>query len=152
MLSAFGADVLGDHKGELLLTPHPKEFSRLCGAPLAEVLRSGSALAAAFAKQYGCTLLLKGCTSVVTDGDRLRYNAEGTPALAKGGSGDVLSGIAAAVAARGASPFDAACAASFLLGRAGIFAERAVGCADSVTAPDVIEALPRAIASLAREL
>ena len=151
-LAAFGVDALAGHKGALLLTPHPKEFSRLCGAPLAEVLRSGSALAAAFAKQYGCTLLLKGCTSVVTDGDRLRYNAEGTPALAKGGSGDVLSGIAAAVAARGASPFDAACAASFLLGRAGIFAERAVGCADSVTAPDVIEALPRAIASLAREL
>ena len=148
-LAAFGTDALRGHRCRLLLTPHPKEFSRLCGEPVARVLQEGAALASRFAEEYGCTILLKGCTTIVADGKRLCFNAEGTPALAKGGSGDVLSGIAAALAARGAEPFDCACAASFLLGRAGRLAEKEIGCAESVTASDVAANLPRAIASLA---
>ena len=148
-LAAFGTDALRGHRCRLLLTPHPKEFSRLCGEPVARVLQEGAALASRFAEEYGCTLLLKGCTTIVADGKRLCFNAEGTPALAKGGSGDVLSGIAAALAARGAEPFGCACAASFLLGRAGRLAEKEIGCAESVTASDVTANLPRAIASLA---
>ena len=147
-LAAFGVDALRRRACRVLVTPHPKEFSRLCGEPLGEVLRRGPELAAAFAARYGCCVLLKGCTSVIADGVRLRFNAEGTPALAKGGSGDVLSGIAASVAARGTDVFDAACAASFLLGRAGRLAEQSVGSAYSVVASDVAAALPRAIASL----
>ena len=150
-LAAYGTDVLRGHKCRLLLTPHPKEFSRLCGAPVADVLRNGVELAFRFASEYNCTVLLKGCTSIITDGKRICFNAEGTPALAKGGSGDVLSGIAAAVAARGADAFETACAASFLLGRAGRLAEERVRCADSVIASDVVAALASAIISLKEE-
>ena len=69
------------------------------------------------AAQWGCTVLLKGARSVVAAPDgRFAWNETGNPGLAKGGSGDVLSGIALAMLGQKLAPFDAACAASYLLG------------------------------------
>ena len=149
-LAAYGADALRGHRCRVLLTPHPKEFSRLCGKPLAEVPEGGADLAKSFAAEYGVTVLLKGHVSLVTDGAFTAYVAAGTPALAKGGSGDVLSGIAAALAARGFSPMQAGAGASYLLGSAGCIAAAAQGNEYSVTASDVVSAIPAAIARLSR--
>ncbi len=148
-LAEYGADALRGHRCGVLLTPHPKEFSRLCGKSLSEVLENGADLAKAFAAEYGVAVLLKGHVSLVTDGSRTLYTASGTPALAKGGSGDVLSGIAAAIAARGFSPVPAGAGASYLLGRAGRIAAAAQGNEYSVVASDVIASIPAAIARLA---
>lgn len=149
-LAEYGVGALKGHAGGVLFTPHPKEFSRLCGKELSQVLGSGADLAKGFAAEYGVEVLLKGHVSSVTDGSFTVYTASGTPALAKGGSGDVLSGIAAAIAARGFSPLQAGAGASYLLGSAGSIAAARQGNEYSVTASDVVAALPAAIAQLSR--
>lgn len=149
-LAEYGIGALKGHKCRVLLTPHPKEFSRLCGRSLSEVLEKGADLAKGFAAEYGAAVLLKGHVSLVTDGSFTFCTAWGTPALAKGGSGDVLSGIAAAIAARGLSPVQAGAGASCLLGSAGSIAAAQQGNEYSVIASDVIAALPAAIAQLSR--
>lgn len=148
-LARFGTDILREKRCRVILTPHPKEFSRLCGEPIERVLREGLPLAERFALEYGVTVLLKGNTSIVTNGRQTAFNAEGTPALAKGGSGDVLSGIVASVAARGFGAMESAAGGAFLLGRAGRLAAKAQGNEYSVTAEDVAGAIPRAIAQVA---
>lgn len=149
-LAKYDICALRGHRCRVLLTPHPKEFSRLCGKELSEVLESGADLAKEFAAEYGVAVLLKGHVSLVTDGAFTAYIAAGTPALAKGGSGDVLSGIAASLAARGFSPMRAGAGASYLSGSAGSIAAATQGNEYSVTASDVISALPQAISRLAR--
>ncbi len=150
-LAEYGADILREKSCRAILTPHPKEFSRLCAKPLEEVLRNGAALAKEFAAEYGVLVLLKGHTSIVTNGKFTVFCTEGTPALAKGGSGDVLSGIVASLAARGVSAMDSAACGSWLLGRAGRLAAEAQGNEYSVCPSDVISCLPAAIARLIAE-
>lgn len=146
-LAEYGADILREKSCRVIMTPHPKEFSRVSGREMSEVLTEGSALAKQFAAEYGVVLLLKGHTSVITNGKFSIFNTEGTPALAKGGSGDVLSGIIASLAARGVNGMDAASCGAFLLGRAGVLAQKRFG-EYSVTPGDVIRELPAAILSL----
>ena len=147
-LAEYGVDVLKEKSCRVVLTPHLKEFSRLCGASMEEVSRTGPALAKQFAAEYGAVVLLKSHVCFVTNGRSGRFVTEGTPALAKGGSGDVLSGIAVSLAARGVSAAESAACAAFLLGRAGRLAAEYPSNEYSVTASDVIENLPRAVASL----
>lgn len=147
-LSMYGTDILREKSCRVILTPHPKEFARLCGKSLDEVLTNGPVLAKAFAAEYGVTVLLKGHVSFVTNGKGGIFVNEGTPALAKGGSGDVLSGIIVSLAARGVSAADSAACGSFLLGRAGNYASEYPSNEYSVSACDVVAALPRAISSL----
>lgn len=149
-LAAYGVDILKEKSCRVVLTPHLKEFSRLCGKSVEEVAKNGPALAKQFAAEYGAVVLLKSHTCFVTNGRVGRFITEGTPALAKGGSGDVLSGIAAALAARGISAADSAACAAFLLGRAGRFAAEYPSNEYSATATDVIACLPRAVTSLMR--
>ncbi len=102
---------------KVVLTPHFGEMARLLGISIPEVRENQEALALRSAAQWGCTVLLKGTRSVVAAPDgRFAWNETGNPGLAKGGSGDVLSGIALAMLGQKLAPFDAACAASYLLG------------------------------------
>lgn len=146
-LAEYGADILREKSCRVIMTPHPKEFSRVSGKELCTVLAEGMSLAKQFAAEYGVVLLLKGHTSVITNGKFSVFNTEGTPAQAKGGSGDVLSGVIASLAARGVNAMDAASCGAFLAGRAGIFAEKKFG-EYSVTPSDVIGELPAAVLSL----
>ena len=95
--------------------------------PVKEVLADPVGMAKEFAARYRVTVLLKNNRSVITDGARVAINPTGSPSLAKGGSGDVLSGILVGTCARGVAPFEAACVASYLLGRAGEIAAREMG-------------------------
>lgn len=115
-LSLFGKDILKDRKCAILLTPHLKEFSRLTGLSVEEILRDPVDISKKFAKEYKVVLLLKSASSIITDGENTVLNVTGTTALSKGGSGDILSGFAAGCMARGLSPFDAAVCASYTLG------------------------------------
>lgn len=107
----------------VVLTPHPLEFSRLCGKSVAEIRsdRIGCAIGfanEAFNKAAGGVLLLKGAGTVITDGERVFVNPTGSSALSKGGSGDTLCGMICAFIAEGASPFDAAVTAAYIHGLA----------------------------------
>ena len=144
-IAKFGLNLLSVPRTcKLVLTPHLKEFSRLSGIQIFDIRRDMVGIAKKFAKKFDLTLLLKSNSSVITDGVRVTLNATGSPAQAKGGSGDVLSGFLAGTCARGISPFDACCVAAYVCGRAGEIAASEVGeyCCD---ASDLITYIPRAV-------
>ena len=146
-IAAYGTEVLDKKSCRVIVTPHPKEFSRLTGKPVSDILADAVNEAKAFAAQRNVVVLLKNNRSVITDGERVAINPTGSPALAKGGSGDVLSGLLAGTCARGVAPFDAACVASWLLGRAGELAAEKMG--EYAPDPtDIIGFLPEAILSV----
>ncbi len=147
----FGKGVLANKECKVIITPHPGEFARLCGLTKEEVLADFVGLAERFAREFGVTVLLKNNRSVITDGERTAINLTGTPALAKGGSGDVLSGLIAGACARGLAPYEAACTSAYLLGKAGELAAEEMG-EYAPDATDVIRFLPRAIRSVAGKI
>lgn len=144
VLSAYGKEILKDKRCEVILTPHVKEFSRLTKLPAEEILKDPETLSMNFAKEYGVTLLLKGADSIICDKTRLKINSRGTTALAKGGSGDMLSGYMCGTAARGIDPFGAACCAAFTMGLAAEICseEKTEYCA---TAKDILKNLHNAV-------
>ena len=128
-LNAFGEEIceLKEKKARVLLTPHPKEASRLAGKNVDEILSDPVKAAKELSAKCDCVVLLKGATTVVADGKRVNLIANGTPALAKGGSGDVLTGTICGFAARGIDLFDSACAGAWLCAEAAKDAQREYG-------------------------
>ena len=125
LASAEGREKLAEAKRRVILTPHPAEFARLIGADTATVQADRLALARRFAKEHpSVTLVLKGAATVIAEGDRFTVNVTGSPALAKGGSGDVLAGAIASLLATGLTPYDAARIGVCLHGAAGECMER----------------------------
>lgn len=103
----------------VVLTPHPMEFSRLAGTDVAGVLARRWEIGTEVARRTGAIVLLKGVPTIVSAPDgRVAVVARGTPALATGGSGDVLSGIAATLLAQMSDPFEAVVCAAWAHGRA----------------------------------
>ncbi len=125
-----------------ILTPHAGELGRLLDRPSEEITSSRLASAREAAGAAGAVVVLKGDDTIVTDGERVAVNAIASPALATAGTGDVLSGMTAALLARGLEPFAAACAAVIAHARAGRAAVERIGAAESVIATDVIDAIP----------
>ena len=113
-------NVLRETSAPLILTPHPGEMARLTGQSIAQVNRDRIRTAADFAATYGVTLVLKGANTVVASPDgKIRVNPTGNPGMARGGSGDILAGMIAGLAAQGMAPFDAACCGVYIHGAAG---------------------------------
>lgn len=102
----------------VLLTPHPGEYARLAGGDPREVGNNPFAPEHTMAEEPKITMLRKGCITGIFQGRRQAWHFGGCDGLAKGGSGDVLTGIAGGLLAQGAEPFDAARAAVWLHGRA----------------------------------
>jgi NAD(P)H-hydrate epimerase len=102
-----------------ILTPHPGEFARLLKTETKSVQQDREALAAGFAREQGAIVVLKGHRSVITDGEKIAVNTTGNSGMATGGTGDVLTGLVAALLAQGMAPFDAAHLAAHLHGLAG---------------------------------
>lgn len=100
----------------VVLTPHPGEMARLAGCSIEEIQSDPVASARNMSRKLGCNVLLKGATSCITDGKDVFFCCGAEAGLAKGGSGDVLTGIVTALLAQGLSPVEAACAGSYLLG------------------------------------
>jgi len=146
-LNAFAGRIeeIAGRVAPTILTPHAGELGRLLGRDSTEIDAHRLASAREAAAAAGAVLVLKGDDTIVTDGERLAVNALPAPALATAGSGDVLSGITAALLARGLEPFAAAGAAVFAHARAGREAAARVGLAESVIATDVIAAIPAAL-------
>jgi NAD(P)H-hydrate epimerase len=138
-------------KQSCIFTPHPGEMARCLGSDTKRVNADRAACAQRLAREWNGVALLKGQGTVISSGSRTVVNATGCPGLAKGGSGDVLTGLIAGLWAqmlasgRGAGDlaFQAAALGAWLHGRAGELAE-AEKTAYSMTAKDVIEHLPTA--------
>lgn len=107
-------------KSPVILTPHLGEMARLCGSSIEEIQDNRVEIARAFAKKYHAVLVLKDASTVVAspNGD-VYFNPTGSPALAKGGSGDCLAGIVAAFAAQKMNPTASAVCGVWLHGLAG---------------------------------
>jgi NAD(P)H-hydrate epimerase len=146
-LNAFSGDpgAIAARGAATVLTPHAGELARLLGTDSGDVAAARLGRAREAAAASGAVVVLKGDDTIVTDGERIAVNALSAPALATAGTGDVLSGILAALLARGLDPFAAACAAVFAHARAGRRAAAMVGAAESVIASDVIESIPAAL-------
>jgi NAD(P)H-hydrate epimerase len=110
----------------LVLTPHPGEMARLAGLTIAQVQADRLGVARGFAQHHGCTLVLKGARTLIAHPDgAVAVNTSGNPAQAKGGSGDTLTGIVAALIAQHPDRLaEAVEAAVYLHGLAADFALR----------------------------
>ncbi len=149
VLDADGINALERHIDELslrrglvtVLTPHEGEFFRAGG----DVSRGRESGAAAYAARRGVYLVLKGHRTVIAAPDgRLAVNTTGSDGMAKGGSGDILTGMTASLLAQGMAPFDACCCAVWLHGRAGDLAAAEKG-RRGMTPTDLLEKLPYAL-------
>jgi ADP-dependent NAD(P)H-hydrate dehydratase / NAD(P)H-hydrate epimerase len=143
-LNAFAGQLqrVAAREAATVLTPHAGELGRLLERDSEQVGAHRLASAREAATAAGAVVVLKGDDTIVTDGERLAVNALSAPALATAGSGDVLSGMTAALLARGLEPFAAACAAVVAHARAGRDAAARIGAAESVIASDVIDSIP----------
>lgn len=103
----------------VVLTPHPGEAARLLSVATADVQGDREAAAGQLCEASGAIVVLKGAGTLVRDAGRCFCNDTGNPGMATGGSGDVLAGLLGALLARGLDPFDAACIAVHVHGRAG---------------------------------
>jgi ADP-dependent NAD(P)H-hydrate dehydratase len=130
--------------GPRVITPHPGEFARLLGMEIKAVQAQRQELASAFARVHGIIVVLKGQGTIVTDGRRLYQNITGNPGMATGGTGDVLTGIIAALIGQHLAPFEAAQLGVYLHGLAGDMARDQIG-AVSLIATDLLDFLPAAI-------
>lgn len=136
-------DEFQDRSKPLVVTPHPGEFARLTGKTIAEIEANREGLAVEHAARWGVVVLLKGAGTIVTDGRRCYRNSTGNPGMATGGSGDVLTGVIAALLGQGLAPFDAAALGAWVHGRAGDLAALQLG-PSGFTAADLVESLPMA--------
>ena len=146
-LTQFGVDALNNKKCSVILTPHVKEFSRLSNLSVDEIASDPITHTCNFAKKYNVTVLLKSAVSVLCDGERIALLHRGNSALAKGGSGDMLTGYACGTAARGVDGFNAVAVSSYTLGLAAEICaeERTEYC---VTSKDLIKNLHNAVKRL----
>lgn len=149
VLDADGINALAGHMDEwerrrgrvTVLTPHEGEFLRVGG----NLSQGRTAAAEDFARRSEAVVVLKGPGTVVAGPDgRCRVNTTGNCGMAKGGSGDVLSGVVLALLGLGMDAFDACCCAVWLLGRAGDLAAQEKG-QWGMTPTDLLERLPQAL-------
>jgi NAD(P)H-hydrate epimerase len=142
-------EILSSLKRPTILTPHPGEFSRLTGRSIAEIEADRESHAVALAGRFeNLIVVLKGSETIVTDGTRLYVNTTGNPGMATGGSGDVLTGVIAAMIAQKLDPFDAACFGVYAHGLAGDIARDQNG-EVGLIAGDIVDSLADAFHHLA---
>ena len=122
-LSRMKLDILKDKKCNIILTPHVKEFSRLCGRKVEEIKDDSLHFVLKFAKEYQVIVLLKGHTTTISDGWNTYFVTTGCSGMATAGSGDVLSGILAGMLAYHDFTIKTIAASVFLHGIAGCLAE-----------------------------
>jgi hydroxyethylthiazole kinase-like uncharacterized protein yjeF len=144
---AKNLDLLSVTKAQVILTPHPKEFSRIINKDIKEILDDPIKYTMDFAKKYHVIVLLKGARTIVADGDDYYEVNIAVPGLATAGAGDVLSGILAGFMAYNKYNIKSVAAAALLNALAGKIAE------DKYTdiamiAHDTIECIPDAIKKL----
>ncbi|HJQ38183.1 MAG TPA: NAD(P)H-hydrate dehydratase [Thermoanaerobaculia bacterium] len=128
-----------------VITPHPGELARIMGGDTTSINADRIAAARGAARACNCVVVLKGHQTLVAEPDgHVWVNPTGNPGMATGGMGDVLSGVVAALLARGTDPLDAACTAVYLHGLAGDLLKEEIGDI-GLAATEVADRIPRAI-------
>jgi NAD(P)H-hydrate epimerase len=136
--------------GETVLTPHPGEMARLTEKSIEEIIENPLGIVREYAAQTKAVIVLKGSTSIIAHPDgQVTFNITGNAGMAKGGSGDVLTGIICALLGQGLSAYDAARVGCYIHGLAGDLAAEKMGLA-AITAGDLVEMLPETILKLNR--
>ncbi len=148
VIDADGLNILAQHKFKLpdnvILTPHPKEASRLLNRSLDDILNNMENSAKEISRMYKCVTVLKSHRTIVTDNDIIYTNTTGNSALAKAGSGDVLAGMIAGLLAQNMNLFDSASLGVYLHGLAGDMAKEDLT-SYGVLASDTIRYIPYAV-------
>ena len=157
VIDADGLNALAEHRRTLarlpkgrVLTPHPGEMARLTGAPVARDRAGRLELAASTAREWKAVVVLKGARTVVAAPDgQVSEDPHEVPALATGGTGDVLGGLITGLVAQGLDPFAAAVSGVYIHGEAGRRVASRLGDA-GLLASDLLEEIP-VIQKLLRE-
>jgi NAD(P)H-hydrate epimerase len=155
VLDADALNLLSEHRAilprlspQIVLTPHPAEFGRLAGLETSAVQQDRRGLASRFAKVWNKVVVLKGAGTIIAAPDgRIALNPVSTPALASGGTGDVLAGLIGGLMAQRLPAFEAAVTAVHLHSIAGLDLEASVGQA-GVLASDLLLQIPRVMERL----
>ena len=114
---AKNKEILKNAECEIVITPHPGEMSRLTGENIRDIQNDRMQTALDFAREYGVTVLLKGADTVVADKTgRCYINTTGNPSMARGGSGDVLTGLIAGLIRQTEDTFKAVCTGAYIHG------------------------------------
>ena len=127
----------------IIITPHAGEFKIIFGEIPPRDMQQRGEIVRKYAEKNGITILLKGHIDIISNGDKLLFNRTGNPGMTVGGTGDVLTGIIAAIRAQGFDSFESAAMGAFLCGLAGDLAYEKFGY--GLTATDVIDRIPVAI-------
>jgi len=125
----------------IVVTPHAGEFHVLSGKPPSSDLRTRVEETRSLATALSGTVLLKGHVDVISDGEHVKLNRTGNPAMTVGGTGDVLSGVVAGLMAQGVPEFKASVAGAFINGAAGDLAVVELG--DHIAPTDLIHLIPK---------
>ena len=143
-ISKMNMDILNSTKCKVILTPHLKEFERLSKIKIEDIKQDEITIAKDFAKKYDVILLLKGPTTVVTDGENVYLVKKGCPGMATAGSGDVLSGILVGLLGYNEPDILTVATGAYLNGLAGEIAQEKYTDI-SMIASDTVKCLPEAI-------
>lgn len=135
--------MLSERMIPLICTPHPGEFALMTGLTTQQIQAERKQQAVRYVSEHKVILVLKGQGTLVTDGQRMYVNTTGNSGMAKGGSGDVLTGLIASLAAQGLPPLEAAQAGVYLHGLAGDLASATLT-ENAILPTDLVEALPLA--------
>ena len=139
--SALRKEILPIIKAKnVLVTPHASEFERLFGEKIPDNKKTRISIVEKYAKKNSITILLKGMDDIITDGTKTLINSKKTPAMTVGGTGDVLSGIAASMLSQNRDVIEAAASAAFVNGQAGKTVQKNLGM--HMVATDLIDVLP----------
>ncbi len=139
-IAAKTPEIFKTTSAKLIITPHPGEMARLCKKQVSDILNNLRNAAEQFAKQYDLICVLKDAVTVTAGPSGTWLNTSGCHAMAKGGSGDILTGLIAALAAQGMKPEAAAYMGVYLHGMAGEAAAEQKG-SYSVLARDILNAV-----------
>ena len=159
VIDADGLNILAKISGwqkkipvDAVLTPHPGEMSRLTGLAVEEIQKDRTGVALTYAKKWRRTVVLKGAFTVIAAPDgRCRISPYANPGLATAGTGDVLSGVIAGLAAQGLNLFDAASLGVYLHGEAGEKVRAELG-DTGMLASDLLPVLPKVMKELKARL
>jgi NAD(P)H-hydrate epimerase len=130
-------------KVPLMLTPHAGEYAILTGTALPEDQTEKAVAIQKTAKKLNATILVKGKTDTICNGEQVKFNFTGNAGMTVGGTGDVLSGIVGGLLAQHVDPFEAAVAGAFVNGAAGDFVEAELGY--HMVATDIIDWIPQVL-------
>ncbi len=148
-LARMDKSILKTGGARLILTPHPLEFSRISGYSMQEILQNPIGCAKSFANEYGVILLLKGTSSVITDGKEVYIVDRGCAGMATAGSGDVLSGILTGLLGYNDATAKTVACGAYIAGLAGEYAGKKYGNI-SMIASDTVKEIPEAIKEMTK--